>query len=132
MKKNDNLSVNNATVEEPKKKSVLKKILKILGVIAVAILGGIGIYYFGKSSGLKEALTSDGLADMKDQAASEAIDEYRESIVHYAASGDFASAFTDNDGNRKYLLYKLTDEQPDWWSAGDTRHFDLAEEVLKF
>ena len=117
---------------ETKKKSVLKKILIVLGIIAGAVLGAFGIYYLGKSNAVKEVLSSDGITELKENAAMDAIDDYRESVVACIEHGDFASKFTDNDGVTKYITYTMSETKPDWWDNDLTKHFDLAEEVVKF
>lgn len=122
------------TKEEKKaiRKAKFKKILKITGIClgagaGIAAASGAICYEIGK----KKAFESPEYELLVNMHEYDAMEELGIRQLEYASSGDYASEFTNNEtGEKKYLIYTVSDTAPDWWNADNTKHFDLKEEIL--
>ena len=118
------------------KKRDWKKILKYIGIGAgIGIINGVaayGLYQKGKHKGHEEVYDSPEMKLIKDITAYDAMDDYQNNLFKLAETGDFASEFEFKDtGEKKYLIYTVSNEAPEWWNGENTQHFDLKEEMLK-
>ena len=115
-----------------KKKTKLKKILTIAGIAAgTGIITGVLAYLKGKNDGFDKALTSPEVKLITNMKTYDAVSDYNEKTLYMAENGNFATEFLNEDtGEKKYLLYSVSSEAPEWWDKEDTQKFNLREVVV--